>query len=268
MKTCDAVPDHGHAPGTTKAAQATATLARVEEEDRKLKEAKKPAPAVPEAQRPPIDVKPVESPAAPGATMPTRHIEAEAIRPDLFRITGDLHDRMFIVERFCTCDDGFWYATPEKLKAMEEMQTQANFTLSVIPQKGAKPAKQTKPKPPAAEPELWTGVVKIATEKMTTGAAATETRKARASVPYLSVLFKRDDKKDIWLSVFDHEMFPHFFQAKAKECQCELFVKRQGDYANVVGLKKIGALEFEDGKVPVVQQRDREAGSLFNGSTQ
>jgi hypothetical protein len=49
-------------------------------------------------------------------------------------------------------------------------------------------------------------------------------------------------------------------KAKQSEAECVFVVKKSGNYTNITGLVRIGTQEFVDGKVPVIQNKDREAG--------
>ena len=85
---------------------------------------------------------------------------------------------------------------------------------------------------------------------MTTGAGK------RAAKPYLNVLLKTENG-DRWYSCFDRDLFDHISKAKGKSG--EFLIQQSGNYFNIVGLKRIGNTQFEEGKYPVTDV-NREPG--------
>jgi phage recombination protein Bet len=263
---------HGYPAGSEKAKQAEETLRRVEEADKAALEARKPldwkaqheadkdAEALRQARTvlPKAEV-PKEQPKAPQPPANTQGgpiLEAESINPDRFQIFGFVPELLPVMEQCCKSEDGFWFCTLEGLNQMRTATSKYKFQLKVVPsskpvEKRASPSNEKKKQ---EEPELITGLVEQVNEKMTKGGPK------RPSAPYLSILFRGSDNKKVFYSVFDHDMFKYIEKAKGTSTVCELFIKRSGDFANVVGLKRIGSVEFQDGKIPVVQQKDREAG--------
>jgi len=83
--------------------------------------------------------------------------------------------------------------------------------------------------------------------------------------PRVSVLLKVDRAKH-WMSAFDQKLFAHLIAGKGQEAELFIVKNAKGDktYTNVVGLKRIGRTEFEDGHVPVIQRASQEPGrTLF-----
>jgi len=103
---------------------------------------------------------------------------------------------------------------------------------------------------PAAEPDVVKGTIQHFTEKMTKGS------ESRPSAPFLSVLLKTDTG-DRWYSIFKRDLIDHVGKAKGKSG--EFFTVKNGNYQNIIGIKRIGNTEFED-NLPVIQ-KNREAGS-------
>jgi hypothetical protein len=253
---------HAYKSGTPKAQEAENTLRRVEEADQSLQWKKENE--IKEEQRL-REAKPVTQKPQPAQAQPV--LEAERSEKGDYIIRGDVQASEAIyelVQRHCVFLDGWWKcADDQDLKAIGQKQEELGFVLkrASVPQaQGATPARSSKAGDGGSEPELIAGVIEQISEKMTKGS------ERRPSVPYLSVLFKNEEnKKATWLSVFDHDMFPPLQAAKAKQLRCQLYVKQAGNYANVVGLKMVGKTEFIDGKIPVVQQKEREAGKTLFG---
>jgi phage recombination protein Bet len=243
---------HGHLPGTEKARQAEEQLRKVEEEDRRLKDARNITPAA--------KPQPTEKPSEKGTSDAARpHLEAEAVGPDEFIIRGDIEGTLPMIEYHCYRKRDWWRCNLENLQKMQGLQEKFAFKLTVLPApspsgaKGAPATKATKPPAgtgrsqagPPAEPEVLVATIESHTEKMTA-----------KKQPMMSVLLKTAEGK-VWFSVFDNDLFP--FISKAKGRQGEFIVKR-GNYPSIVGFVKLAGREFTDGKVPVIQ-RDREAGT-------
>jgi hypothetical protein len=121
------------------------------------------------------------------------------------------------------------------------------------PQPAAQPATTTPLKPGES---LVTGLIKDVYEKVTTGQPEVKDgrgnviKKARPSVPYLSVLTTDVNKKALFLNTFDKDSFGHIEKGKGSEA-C-FVVKTSGTHTNITGILRIGAQEF-DGKLPVIR---------------
>lgn len=250
----------------------------MEEAERKAanERAQKPA-ATPEASKPAIEVKPgpeklyrgrVEWDWADG--------EAPVLRGDLDTVLVDLQQRCSMVWG----KDEFWHVKPADLGTVKSVCEFYDLKLEVIEQKsksskssgsrrpdqqttGAAGRPATGERSQPATPTVVTGVVVRVEEKMTTGKPPTDGSKGRPSVPYMTVLFKRDHGGDTWMATFDKALFPWLERAaKHSGVDCELTVKPNPKYGpNIIGIRRIGTLRFdEDGKAPIVE-RDREPGS-------
>lgn len=214
---------------------------------------------------------------------PKGAVEVDLTDPKSPILRGDLAGLLPILQEKFVMEwgaDHWWHVLPGDVDAMRAFVAGMGYTFTQSSGSGTAMGPEHPPagkggstSPSGAspaggnEPTLVTGIIEQLTEKMTKGSPPTEKNpKGRASVPFLSILFQTSDRKKTFYSVFDHDMFPYLERAKAKAELCRLFVKKSGEYANVVGLKSIGTQEFEDGKVPVIQQKDREAGgrTLFN----
>lgn len=190
------------------------------------------------------------------------------------KLIGDVSDLILKFKdtfAFQWKDDWNWIL-PADVRKFGQMAKAEGFTVyETFPSQssGEKPAMAASPETTggkrgrgngAPAPTVVVGTIQAISEKMTHGNAK------RPSAPYLSVLIKskgEDGKsRDQWYSVFDRDMFEFINKGKGKEG--EFYTAKSGDFFNVVGLKRIGPLEFEEGKLPVIQNKDREAGgSLF-----
>jgi phage recombination protein Bet len=264
---------HAHPAGSEKAKQAEEQLRKVEEEDAKLKSAV-PKAAVPQD---PIDVKPEQA----QQTGPL--LKIETVGPDEFIVRGDVQDCYPMVEHFCKFTDGWWRCNLAALKEMQSLQEKFKFRIEVQPigqtssgdrAAAAKaepaPAKAGSPSSsgrkaetasagsraagPSPEPVLVSGVI---------DRVFSTTTQNKAPMRQVTILFP--DKKKPTYGCFDKALFDSLDKAKGA---IEAYVTSSGKYQNLVGLKRIVTTEgvrnfdFVDGKsVPVIQNRDREAGS-------
>lgn len=83
-------------------------------------------------------------------------------------------------------------------------------------------------------------------------------------VPYLVMLIKTNNRA-VWMSTFNHHFFDWFTKAKEHSVDCDLYIEETEKHGpNVVGIKRIGNVEF-DGKNPIPKkQSDTSAASLFD----
>lgn len=195
-------------------------------------------------------------------------------------LRGDLEDLLEQIKKHCNpvWKDDWWHIQPRDVETMFRMCQHFNYKVTHILPKpepktsasqrtapakatGAPPtqAKQETTKPAAArsakEPPAVATVVTGTLWKVNT---ALTTKKQ----PMRQVCIMQGQKK-VWYNAFDQKIFDFLDKGLGREV--EVFVK--GDkYVNIVGLKKIGGTEFEDGHLPVIQQKDREAGgkTLFS----
>jgi len=277
---------HGHEPGSEKAKQAEAALARVEAADAELvgaKAAKTTASDQPETQNAAIDI---AAPQSPNGT-----IELDLTDANDPIIRGDLGNLLDLIQKHCTAKwaGDWWHILPSDVATIHAMAQQLNYrVIEILPkqvppqgkgvaqnkaassaaQSAAAPTtsrKETNSKPTASAgsvpsastaPSIVKGTIQHFTEKMTKGSAR------KPSAPYMNVLIKTESG-DRWYSAFDRDLFEYVSKAKGKSG--EFLVTQNGDFWNLVGFKMLAGREF-DGKVPVIQ-KDRapgREGTLFN----
>jgi len=218
-------------------------------------------------------------------------------------IRGDIGNLLELLQKHCTMTwkGDWWHCLPKDAETIRAMCEQLSFRLKeIMPkkvsprtssedergEKGAVSGKAGKPAGPAqtnsAPPR--TSAVRTPAENKTSAAPAVSpsnepqlvagiieqaTPQAGKS-PRLYVLLRMETSKTaVAMTAWDTAHFPFLIAGKGQ--QCELMVKRNASkdgnaiFTNIVGLRRIGAKEFdhEDGKTPIIQQRTREAGSLF-----
>ena len=71
------------------------------------------------------------------------------------------------------------------------------------------------------------------------------------------VTIKTDDNKKREAGCWDKDIYERL--SKGLNKHAEVWFRTKGQYTDLIGLKRIGEQEFENGKIPVIQ-RDREAG--------
>lgn len=262
---------HAYIPGSDKARMADEALKRVEAADLQWKaeqEKKKDKESA-------VDVTPSKKYVEPKPTPPNPNwptLEAETVNPNEFIIRGDISGKLFpMIEFSCKWDRDWWRCDLESLQKMQALQQREGFNLTIL--QAAQPAKKEKPatktstsgtagsKPPAGavSEEVVTGVIQDYWEKMTKGVAPTETSKGRPSVPFLRLLFKKLDKKTIFVSTYDKPSFKALIEAKDRQTECRFRIKIKGDYIDMLEIQKLGKTEYHEG-VPVIQRGQQEAG--------
>ncbi len=256
--TLDENAAHGHAPGSPQALMAEAALKRSEEEDRKLAESQK---GVPEAAK-----------VAPLPELPANAMQVVVDWHDKDNpvVTGDADAIEALKPLLHWGTDEFWHVKAADAVKIGEACAAAKYRFQeILPETssgrsanspkaapregGGKPKATTAP---GAEPDVVKGLIQHFTEKMTKGDAK------RPSAPFLSVLLKTETG-DRWYSIFKRDLIDHVGKAKGKSG--EFFTVKSGTYTNIIGIKRIGNVEFED-NLPVIQ-KNREPGSpsLFGG---
>lgn len=248
---------HGHPPGSAKAKQAEAQLAKVEAADREALGAQN---AVPKAAIPQNEAK--AAPVPPN-TQGWPVLEAEAVSPHEFQVFGYVPELFEVMEQCCTVRDGFFYCSLAQIEKMRGMQEQYKFRVTVVPSRnpGAKGAPDTKPQSgsgkrgetQAAAPTVVSGVIEQVFTPQTKN-------------PMRQVKILTSDKKKPTFGCFDTKLFPYLDKGKGL---IEAYVTVSGKYMNLVGLKRIvtteGLKEFDDdGHTPVVNvNREPGAKTLF-----
>jgi hypothetical protein len=129
----DATAPHGHEPGSAKAKQAEATLARVEEEDRKLEQERKqktvPSKPVEKQEEP-------EKPASMPQDKPRGIIELDLTSPNDPIIRGDIGDLLELIQKHCTAkwSGDWWHLVPADVATIHAMGQQLNFrVIEILP---------------------------------------------------------------------------------------------------------------------------------------
>ena len=265
---------HGHEPGSAKATMAEASLARVEAADRELKEKKPEAPASKHEQDKPLGT-----------------IELDLADSTAPIIRGDIGDLLELIQKHCTAkwSGDWWHILPTDVPTIHAMGKQLNYRVVEIlpkdfpstPQEGKRVAtsqgekgngtpsacskssnppssrkEQTKPtasagKPqsPGAEPFIVTGTIE----------RVFVTLKGNKSFAMVTIKTPEGAKREA--GCWDKDVYGYLDKGKGKDA--EVFFQTKGNYTNIVGLKRIGRVEFEHNKVPILN-RDREPGAAGN----
>lgn len=228
-------------------------------------EPEKPPTAPPKAVIPntPIEVQPEQ--ASKGTVEIDETDEAHPIiRGDIAEILPQLQERCKTMKWV----NEWWRIEPRDVENARAVCVYLGYrVLEILPKEPPKqPAKSSGPKEapahqtsksaavPAAkqassEPTLVIGMIEQASPEP-------------GKSPRVSVLLKIDKVKH-WMSAFDTVLFGFLISGKGQEA--ELFVTKtvKGDktYTNIVGLNRVGSKHFDsDGKTPIIQNREREAG--------
>jgi hypothetical protein len=234
------------------------------------------------ADMPPIDVKPSQaSPAsrpntsgkvpeseyknenAPPATKPepwkyNGQVEIDFSNEVWPIIRGDLSQIAEELKKACpTMDwgkDEFYHIQQRDLERLKQTCLQLNYQVKEIfpkPSKSAetKPATKTKP---AKQDSPGTRLAKGTITRVISGMTGKNN-------PLRNVTMLLPDKRKPTFSCFDTGLFEWLDKGNGKEA--ELYVQTRGKYTNIIGIKRCAGKEFDtDGKTPVIQRKDQEAG--------
>jgi phage recombination protein Bet len=234
------------------------------------------------ADMPPIDVKPSQaSPAsrpntsgkvpeseyknenAPPATKPepwkyNGQVEIDFSNEVWPIIRGDLSQIAEELKKACpTMDwgkDEFYHIQQRDLERLKQACLQLNYQVKEIfpkPSKSAetKPATKTKP---AKQDSPGTRLAKGTITRVISGMTGKNN-------PLRHVTMLLPDKRKPTFSCFDTGLFEWLDKGNGKEA--ELYVQTRGKYTNIIGIKRCAGKEFDtDGKTPVIQRKDQEAG--------
>jgi len=283
---------HGHEPGSDKAKMAEAALARVEAADKELKEKKIPG-SNPGRDAAHVDSGSTESeglkPSA--ADKPRGTIELTMTEREGVIVRGDIGDLVELIQKHCTARwvNDWWHILPTDVPTIHAMGKQLNYRVVEIlpkefpstPQEGKRVAtsqeekgngtpsasskssnppssrkEQTKPtasagKPqsPGAEPFIVTGTIE----------RVFVTIKGNKSFAMVTIKTPEGAKREA--GCWDKDVYGYLDKGKGKDA--EVFFQTKGNYTNITGLKRIGRVEFEHNKVPILN-RDREPGAAGN----
>jgi hypothetical protein len=147
----DANAPHGHEPGSEKAKQAEATLARVEAEDRRLAEERKVKSSGSKTTTQSVDgaYQPTAQTAAVNKTAEPKPSQAASIQQDKPRgtieldltiahdpiIRGDISDLLEMIKKHCTATwqaDSWWHILPKDVQTIHAMGQQCNYRVVEI----------------------------------------------------------------------------------------------------------------------------------------
>jgi phage recombination protein Bet len=240
---------HGHEPGTARAQQAEAQLAKVQQADQEALKTKEAA------QERPIDV-------VPGMTGALPRLQVETVGPDDFIVRGDIQALFPMIEKYCQWKpDHWWHAELANLQAMQGLQAKLKFQITGSPSQSSGAAKR--PGRPAAEGGDTASTkagASAAGPKLINGTILKSIAGMAGQTPVRDVTILLANKTRPSYRTFDKTLFSPLDAGVGKEA--EIIIKASGKYTNLVGLKKIGATEYEeDGRTPhALQQKDREAG--------
>lgn len=185
-------------------------------------------------------------------------------------VRGDIGNLLEIIKKHCNAQwgqDSWWHVQPQDVKTIKQMCRDLHYKLvESYPAKSsgsreAKPETKTKPASEGAGAKqipAGTALVKGIIERVISGTTGN-------NAPLRQVTILMPDKKKPTFACFDKPLFEHLEKGNGKEA--EIYIQTRGKYTNIVGLKRIGAKEFDtDGKTPCVQRKDQEAGgkTLFS----
>jgi len=152
--------------------------------------------------------------------------------------------------------EDWWRAFAEDVARIKLVANAQNFRVNeVLPTPPAK-SKEAKTKPTnakakvkqeSASPRLAKGII----ERVISGMTGNNN-------PLRNVTMLLPDKRKPTFGCFDKGLFEWLDKGNGKPA--ELYVQTRGKYTNIVGLKLCAGKEFIDGKTPVVQRKDQEAG--------
>ena len=152
--------------------------------------------------------------------------------------------------------EDWWRAFAEDVARIKLVANAQNFRVNeVLPTPPAK-SKEAKTKPTnakakvkqeSASPRLAKGII----ERVISGMTGNNN-------PLRNVTMLLPDKRKPTFGCFDKGLFEWLDKGNGKPA--ELYVQTRGKYTNIVGLKFCAGKEFIDGKTPVVQRKDQEAG--------
>lgn len=256
---------HGHEAGSEKAKKAEATLAAVEAEDARLA-AERAAKAAPQPQE----------------AAKKYSIEIDLTNPEDPIVRGDVDHVLPVLEKHivATWKEDWWHIRPVDVQTLHAASKQMNFAVTEFPSQGKGAAvkgeanAETKAQTNAAAPKNQR---KESNTLATSGAVRREASSAAPTLvegtithsvagmagktPVRDVtVFITESKKKPSFRCFDKVLFPILDKAIGK--LSVVLVKQNGNYWNLIGLRRVGSQEFEeDGKTLAAIQLDREPGT-------
>lgn len=266
---------HGHAPGSPQALMAEAALRRSEEEDRKLAEAKKAAPSDSQASIHPDLTRTSDIPVATAVKpLPDLPVDAKQVVVDWHDkdnpiVTGDSDAIEGLKPLLTWGPNDFWHVKAADAVKIGEACAGAGYRFAeILPETTSGRSAKARPEPAAREgsgkPKATTApAAESAIVKGTIERVNPHTTPKGKLMAYVTI--NCDGKKSdysSWDKDINEELSKHKGQVG------EVYILKNGTYLNLVGLKVLGSQEYIDGKVPVIQQKTREAGmtpGLFGG---
>jgi hypothetical protein len=259
--------DHGHTPGSEKAKMAEAALARVEAADAELKKKSDPSLAltVEEWRTRGVEEGKAEAVSKHEEAKPRGTIELVHSADQGTIIRGDIGDLVELIQKHCTATwrEDWWHILPTDVPTIHAMGKQLNYRVVEIfpkdlPPKGKTERKETpktttasagKSQSPGAEPFIVKGTIE----------RVFVTLKGEKSFAMVTIKTPEGTKREA--GCWDKDIYGYLDKGKGKEA--EVFFQTKGQYTNITGLKRIGRVEFEHNKVPILN-RDREPGAAGN----
>ena len=253
---------HGHEPGSEKAKMAEAALKRVEEADKELAEKK--------------NVKKQETPLK-------FHLEIDRTNPDDPIVRGDAGEILPLLEKFikATWKNDWWHVRPEDVNTIHAAGKELKFGVTEIVAKSSTPSGKSEGLQPKAStgargknPSTVTGKETVPQASGTTipnnpdagpqlvaGTIQRVFVTIKGNKSFAIVTLVTEDGKKREAGCWDKDIYGYLDKGKGK--MAEVYFQTKGQYTNLVGLKRIGSVEFEHGKVPAIS-RDREPGKAGN----
>jgi hypothetical protein len=166
------------------------------------------------------------------------------------------------IQRKCFIEwgrDDWWHIDPYYVASLRELLVRFGLRLDEI--KPAKPA-PPKPAPPApakaAAPQTKQEKPKIPEPVLECGIIDRVNYQTvnKRLMAYITIAMS--GKRKATYSSWDKDINDEINKGQTREI--EFYSVQKGQYLNLVGLKRIGKQEYHDGKIPVVQQKDRQPG--------
>lgn len=155
-------------------------------------------------------------------------------------VRGDIGNLLELIQKHCKAEwrDSWWHIAPKDVSTIHAMCEQTGYRCVEILPKEQKPHKST-PLPPGVSSVR--GTIERCTAGMT-----------QANNPLRNVKIN-----GAWHVCYVNPIFEHLDKGVGQAAELLIEPKRK----NIVGLRRIGAKEFDsDGRTPVIQRKDQQAG--------
>jgi phage recombination protein Bet len=190
-------------------------------------------------------------------------VEVDWPTPASPRVFGAIANLLPMIQKHCKAEwgkDSFWHIRPEDVATIREMCKQSSYEfVETVPKKssGDKGKPETKPSGTNAKP----GAKQESPSPTTVSGTIS---RVQPDVKYAVVtLVTKDGKKPTW-KCFNKDVSDILLKnlGRAAEVIIQSRESKGVMYTNLVGIKMCAGVEYdEDGKTPIIQQRDREAGT-------